>query len=96
MVERCPDKTEVVGSIPTMRTMMENVLVLGLAFLLASAVLVVVQVVYVRKLQKLELDNLAKNLKDEFSAKIDKRAMDLQSYIEEAVESKFRNPRYRE
>jgi uncharacterized protein (DUF58 family) len=73
-----------------------NVAILGLAFLLASAVLVIVQVVYIKKLQKLELENLAKNLKDEFSAKIDKRALDLQSYIEEAVESKFRNPRYKE
>lgn len=69
---------------------MENLIILGLAFLLASAVLIVVQVIYVRKLQKLELDNLAKSLKDEFSTKIDKRALDLQIYIEEAVERKLR------
>lgn len=64
--------------------------------LLFTIALVVVQVVYVRRIQQLEIEKLAKDLKDEFSLRIDKRAMDLQSYIEEAVESKFRNPRYRE
>jgi hypothetical protein len=62
--------------------------------LLFTVALVIAQVVYVRRLQEIELAKLAKDLKDEFSAKIDKRALDLQSYIEEAVESKFRNPRY--
>ncbi|MEK7650436.1 MAG: hypothetical protein AAB364_01020 [Patescibacteria group bacterium] len=70
--------------------MTNNLIILGLAFLLASAVLIVVQVIYVRKLQKLELEELARKLKEEFSTKIDKRALDLQSYIEEAVERKLR------
>ncbi len=67
-----------------------NIIILGLAFLLASAVLIVVQVIYVRKLQKLELEDLVRKLKEEFSTKIDKRALDLQSYIENEVEHRLR------
>lgn len=65
-------------------------LTIALAVILFCAVLIVVQVIYVRKLQKLELEELARKLKEEFSTKIDKRALDLQSYIESAVERKLR------